>query len=85
MVGVVRDPDRNGPVMRVTSQTAPMRNRERDSVVTSSPPARRTIRWCGAIARAATATAMFSRPSDETGLTFEDCVLPLSTALWKNV
>jgi hypothetical protein len=26
-----------------------------------------------------------TRPSDVTGFTFDDCVLPLRTALWKNV
>src|SRR5256885_16660594 len=31
------------------------------------------------------ATALATRPSDVTGLTLEDCVLPFRTALWKNV
>src|SRR4051794_10914113 len=31
------------------------------------------------------ATALATRPSEVTGLTLEDWVLPLSTALWKNV
>ena len=31
------------------------------------------------------ATALATRPSEVTGFTFEDCVLPLRTALWKNV
>src|SRR3954454_25021422 len=30
-------------------------------------------------------TALDTRPSEVTALTFDDCVLPLRTALWKNV